>query len=656
VVPDAVVFDGAEYKLYFQGWDSNPETPNALGLAVSTDLETWEKVGTTPVLEALPGGWEVGGNCCAEILRDEDTGQYTAWYSGWVPGRPFCGIGVATSEDGVSWSKPSTEPVLRAELPWEEGCVDTPSIVFDGERYHLWYWAGWDTAVIGYATSEVLGAEEPGSEELRIWKKHPVPVLAASGDEGGIGSPAVLYDPESGLFEMWYTIYRNGRRGVGYATSLDGVTWVKRPDLQYDDGVSRRHGDPTVLLDGTTYRMFYDSQDELEVWRARVVTAPWTLPRASFSLEEDPVSASETDPLTVRLDASRSTSPTGEITSFTWDFGDGTQSEGREVSHVYALPGSYLVELTATDSEENTGRVARRVQVSLAAGKVDPWTVTDVGDPVHPGAAREEGDCISIVGAEGEIFGAADAFHYLYQKQSGDFSVRARVAGAALSSTGLMVRESLDAGARHGAVLLANDGRPRVVQVRREEVDGETRSNSRQAPGAEGWVRLDRDGDNLAGFWSEDGEAWEEIRLFTLAGLADEVHVGIASATRRFDPGDPNASGVTVASVCDVSLARATRFICGDCNGDGTVAGLVNDAVFLLRFNFLGGELPQCLAACDADGDGFVSGLAADAIFLLNHSFNGGSPPPLPFPGCGIARLAGDAALGCERGSAACDS
>ncbi len=51
----------------------------------------------------------------------------------------------------------------------------------------------------------------------------------------------------------------------------------------------------------------------------------------------------------VFFDASASTDSDDDIIDYLWDFGDGTQTHGKVVSHVYALPGKYTVNLTVTD-------------------------------------------------------------------------------------------------------------------------------------------------------------------------------------------------------------------------------------------------------------------------------------------------------------------
>lgn len=113
---------------------------------------------------------------------------------------------------------------------------------------------------------------------------------------------------------------------------------------------------------------------------------------------------------------------------------------------------------------------------------------------------------------------------------------------------------------------------------------------------------------------------------------------------------DPGADESGSWSVCGTSTLGP--FIRGDYNGDGSVAGQVTDAVFLLRSIFAGGSQPTCLAACDGNGDGEID--VTDAVFLLQFNFLGGRLPSHPFPECGPGETAADQALGCELPPQAC--
>ena len=56
----------------------------------------------------------------------------------------------------------------------------------------------------------------------------------------------------------------------------------------------------------------------------------------------------------ITFDASGSYDPDGSIVSYFWDFGDGTNSTGLTVTHVYPDNGNYLVTLTVTDDDSST--------------------------------------------------------------------------------------------------------------------------------------------------------------------------------------------------------------------------------------------------------------------------------------------------------------
>ncbi len=69
-------------------------------------------------------------------------------------------------------------------------------------------------------------------------------------------------------------------------------------------------------------------------------------PVAAFTLS----AAEGPAPLSVTFDASASTDPDGEITSWQWDFGDGAAGSGQVVTHDYTHPGFHFPRLTVTDN------------------------------------------------------------------------------------------------------------------------------------------------------------------------------------------------------------------------------------------------------------------------------------------------------------------
>ncbi|MEX0285738.1 MAG: PKD domain-containing protein [Paracoccaceae bacterium] len=99
------------------------------------------------------------------------------------------------------------------------------------------------------------------------------------------------------------------------------------------------------------------------------------------------------------FDASMSMDVDGVITSYAWDFGDGTKAEGVLAAHTYTAPGTYDVTLSVTDDADvqNSQAVAmRQVRVNpaprvglqaptaICPGVPQPWAVTvDAGTSVN---------------------------------------------------------------------------------------------------------------------------------------------------------------------------------------------------------------------------------------------------------------------------------
>ena len=87
--------------------------------------------------------------------------------------------------------------------------------------------------------------------------------------------------------------------------------------------------------------------------------------------------------LTCAMNSTGTVDPEGHtIKAYSWNWGDGTAlSTGASPSHTYAVPGTYTITLTATDSWNRAGApVTRDVSMSRAGrqrrGRPPPFTVT----------------------------------------------------------------------------------------------------------------------------------------------------------------------------------------------------------------------------------------------------------------------------------------
>lgn len=87
----------------------------------------------------------------------------------------------------------------------------------------------------------------------------------------------------------------------------------------------------------------------------------------------------------VTFDARGSSASDGTITSYEWEFGDGTEDDGPVVGNRYSSSGTYTVTLSVTDDDGRTATHSRTIQVE--EWPVLRWADSDDWD----GASRENG-------------------------------------------------------------------------------------------------------------------------------------------------------------------------------------------------------------------------------------------------------------------------
>ncbi|WP_243076173.1 PKD domain-containing protein [Microbacterium sp. SS28] len=117
--------------------------------------------------------------------------------------------------------------------------------------------------------------------------------------------------------------------------------------------------------------------------------------------------------LTAALDGSGSADVDGTVTSYAWDFGDGTTGAGATTSHPYAGPGAYTVTLTVTDNRGATGVTSQSVTAtaplvwakdSFERTATNGWGTSEVGGAwtMNPGTATALSK-FSVAGGVGKV-------------------------------------------------------------------------------------------------------------------------------------------------------------------------------------------------------------------------------------------------------------
>ena len=224
----------------------------------------------TQVLNSSANQWD-----SAQLFRPwviYDGSSFTMWYAG-EDSQGTDRLGMATSNDGVSWTKYSGNPVLDLGTPgsWDGDSISDACVLKENAGYKMWYTgqtygasSADDVFKIGYATS-------PDGIHWTKYSGNPVltPGSLGSWDDRRVWRPSVI--PTGSGYVMYYrgaAIAEGSQAKAGVATSSDGIHWTKTTVLTMPagssgwDAYSRQVealniGD--VMKSGDTYIMSYAS-------------------------------------------------------------------------------------------------------------------------------------------------------------------------------------------------------------------------------------------------------------------------------------------------------------------------------------------------------------------------------------------------------------
>ncbi len=95
------------------------------------------------------------------------------------------------------------------------------------------------------------------------------------------------------------------------------------------------------------------------------------------------------------FDGSTSSDADGVITTYAWDFGEGSTASGELTAHSFAQAGTYLVTLTVTDNDGASAQY--QVNVTVEAATVPPW----INEVHYDNDGADTGEFIEVAGPAG---------------------------------------------------------------------------------------------------------------------------------------------------------------------------------------------------------------------------------------------------------------
>ncbi len=149
VGPGAIIKDNqGNYLMYYNGW-SNQYGQWQVGLATSADGINWERY-NDPVLRADSANeFKIGA---VSVLKYNNI-YYMYYSSSPIDYYDNMRINLATSTDGLNWSKYSGNPILSPTLTWEGVGVTFPAVIYDNNHFIMIYSSS-DRTKFGIAYSQ----------------------------------------------------------------------------------------------------------------------------------------------------------------------------------------------------------------------------------------------------------------------------------------------------------------------------------------------------------------------------------------------------------------------------------------------------------------------------------------------------------------------
>ena len=219
--PGARVVDGRVH-LFYQTYGNGSQ--DAICHAVSTDGVHFAEDPSNPVYRPTHMPWSVGRAIDAEVYLDASSGKAYLFFATRDPSMRIQMLGLAAAglHSGFgagTWRDVSTSgPILEPKLPWEQQCIEAPTVVKHGTRYYLFYAGAYNNSPqqIGVASSR----------DLIHWIRfsaHPFLPNGAPGtwNSSESGHPGVLQDGHN----TYLFFQGNNDHGRTYHISMIRILW-----------------------------------------------------------------------------------------------------------------------------------------------------------------------------------------------------------------------------------------------------------------------------------------------------------------------------------------------------------------------------------------------------------------------------------------------
>ena len=221
VAPGARVIRG-QVHLFYQSYGHGAK--DAICHAYSSDGLHFTRDPSNPVYRPTNMPWSVGRAIDAEVYLDEPTGKAFLYFATRDPQMKRQMIGMAKADlssnfSAGTWTDVSVSaPLLKPELPWEQLCIEAPSVMKRGSTYYMFYAGAYNNVPqqIGVASSS----------DGEHWARLSDQPLLENGPPGSWNSSESGHPGILNVGAKTYLFYQgNDDHGKTYHISMTEILW-----------------------------------------------------------------------------------------------------------------------------------------------------------------------------------------------------------------------------------------------------------------------------------------------------------------------------------------------------------------------------------------------------------------------------------------------
>ncbi len=181
-------------------------------------------------------------------------------------------IGLAVSDDLVSWTRTSDKPIIPVGSAGDADALQTsnPCVIHENGVFRMWYQGRGKDGRLSVCYAE--------SVDCLSWTARTGAVLSAqeevNGYRAGFQQPHVIFDSAENQYRMWFVKQNEASSSIWHATSIDGVLWNITGEVLA----------PSVLWEGSLlyYPFVRRTDGGYELWyTARTSGKRWSVGMAS---------------------------------------------------------------------------------------------------------------------------------------------------------------------------------------------------------------------------------------------------------------------------------------------------------------------------------------------------------------------------------------